>query len=476
MSRPDQKWFVLGTTSLGAFIGAFMFTSVNVALPSLVRSLDTEFNVVQWVVLAFLLATGTLLPIVGRLADMLGKKKLYLLGFGIFTVGTLLCALAPNIYYLIGFRAVQGMGSAFLTALGLAIVTDVFPAEERGRAIGISGALLSTGIVIGPTLGGLLVDVLSWRWIFYLAVPLGLLGATFAQRYVAAYEPQGNQHFDIPGAVLLFLSLLALMLGLTVGQDRGFTDPVILSLFGAFVVFTVIFLWLELRVDDPVLDLRLFKNSQLSIGLSTGFLTFVAISGTIFLMPFYLSDVLAYSPRNVGLLMSVIPIFLVITAPIAGTLADKIGERPVTVVGLLFLTLGYFTISTLSTETTALGYVLRFLPIGLGMGTFQTPNNSAIMGAVSSKRSGVAGGLLALTRTVGQSAGIAVLGTLWAARVIARGGVSETTAASAEVQVGALNDMFIFIQIMIIFSLALAIWDMVARRNEANTAKATPAD
>jgi len=475
MKRPAQKWFVLGTTSLGAFIGAFMFTSVNVALPSLVRSLETEFNVVQWVVLAFLLATGTLLPIVGRLADMLGKKKLYLLGFGIFTVGTLLCALAPNVYYLIGFRAVQGMGSAFLTALGLAIVTDVFPAEERGRAIGISGALLSTGIVIGPTIGGLLIDAFSWRWIFYLAVPLGLLGATFAQRYIAEYEPQGSQRFDVPGAALLFLSLLTLMLGLTVGQDRGFTDPIILSLYGACAVFTIVFLWLELRVDDPVLDLRLFKSSQLSIGLATGFITFVAISGTIFLMPFYLSDVLGYSPRNVGLLMSVIPIFLVITAPIAGSFADKHGERPVTVVGLLFLTLGYFTISTISTETTALGYILRFLPVGLGMGIFQTPNNSAIMGAVSSKRSGVAGGLLALTRTVGQSTGIAVLGTLWAARVLARGGVSETTSASGEVQVGALHDMFLLIQVMIIGSLALALWDMYARRHETK-AKAAPAD
>lgn len=476
MTRPAQKWFVLGTTALGAFIGAIMFTSVNVALPSLVKALNTEFNVVQWVVLAFLLATGTLLPIVGRLADMLGKKKLYLLGYGIFTLGTLLCALAPNIYYLIAFRAVQGLGSAFLTALGLAIVTDVFPAEERGRAIGLNGALLSTGIVIGPTLGGLLVDALSWRWIFFTAVPLGLLGAALAQRFIGAYEPEGEQRFDIPGAILLFLSLLTLMLGLTIGQDRGFGDPVILLLFGAFALLTAIFLWLELRVADPVLDLRLFKSSQLSIGLGTGFITFVAISGTIFLMPFYLSDVLGYSARNIGLLMSVVPIFLVFTAPIAGALADRFGERPVTVVGLGLLTLGYFTIGTLTTETTALGYILRFLPVGLGMGTFQTPNNSAIMGAVSSKRSGVAGGLLALTRTVGQSAGIAVLGTLWAARVLTRGGVNETTAAPAQVQVEALNDMFLFIQITMVASLALAIWDMYRRRNETRKAKAAPAD
>lgn len=470
-----QKWFVLGTTALGAFIGAIMFTSVNVALPSLVQALDTEFNVVQWVVLSFLLATGTLLPIVGRLADMLGKKKLYLLGYVIFSVGTLLCGLAPGIYTLILFRGIQGLGAAFLTALGLAIITDTFPAEERGRAIGINGALLSTGIVIGPTLGGLLLDSLSWRWIFYVAAPLGVVGTLLAQRFIEDYEPQGEQRFDLPGAGLLFLSLLGLLLALTVGQDLGFDAPLVLQLFAVSVLATTLFVRLELRVKEPVLDLRLFKNAQLSIGLVTGFATFIAISGAIFLMPFYLSDVLGYSPRNVGLLMSVVPIFLVFTAPTAGWAADRFGERPVTLVGLAFMVLGYFTVSTLGTETTGLGYVLRFLPVGLGMGIFQTPNNSAIMGSVPEGRSGVAGGLLALTRTVGQSAGIAVLGTLWATRVLTLSDAPTTTAAPPEVQVAALADMFLVIQVMIVASLLLVAWDYYQRR-QARPAKAAPSD
>ena len=469
MDSDRQKWFVLGTTALGAFMGAMMFTSVNVALPSLVTTFETSFNVVQWVVLAYLLATGTLLLIVGRLADMLGKKTLYLLGYLIFTVGSLLCALAPGVYTLIIFRAIQGFGSAFLTALGLAIITDTFPASERGRAIGINGSILSTGIVIGPTLGGLLIDALSWRWIFFLAVPLGIAGTLLARRFIEPYERQEAQRFDLPGAFTLFASLLTLLLALTVGQDLGFDDPIIIGLFVASAMLTVLFIVIELRVKDPVLDLRLFRSTQLTLGLVTGFLTFITISGTIFLMPFYLSNVLGYSPRNVGLLLSVVPLALVFTAPLAGTLADRFGERPVTVVGLVFLVIGYFTVSTLTVDTNGLGYVLRFLPIGLGMGVFQTPNNSAIMGAVPSNFSGVAGGLLALTRTLGQSAGIAVLGTWWAARVFTRTteSINDATLAAGAVQVAALRDMFWVIQGMIIFALVLVLWDVYLRWRKA---------
>ena len=466
----DHKWWVLGTTSLGAFIGAVMFTGVNVALPSLVKTFQTDFNVVQWVVLAFLLATGTLLPIVGKLADMFGKKKLYVSGYVVFTLGSLLCGFAPSIYALIAFRAVQGLGAAFLTALSLAIITDTFPAEERGRAIGISGSLLSVGIVVGPTLGGLLIDAVSWRWIFFLAVPLGLAGTLLAQRVIQSYHVSSERRFDVGGAALLFLALLSLLLALTVGQDLGFTHSYMLGLFAASAVLSALFVVVEMRVEEPVLELSLFRIPQLSVSLVTGFMTFVAISGTVFLMPFYLTDVLGYSPRSVGLLLSVVPVVLVVVTPLAGVAADRFGERPVALIGLVFLTGGYFALSTLTVETSALGYVLRFLPIGLGMGIFQTPNNSAIMGSVPPERSGVAGGLLALTRTVGQSTGIAVLGTLWAARTLAEAGVSKTVDAPPQVQVTALSEMLLVIQVMIVGSLLLALWDAYIRRTAVKPA------
>ena len=456
-----NKWWALVASSLGALLGAVMFTSINVALPSLTKSFGTEFNVVQWVVLAFLLAMGTLLPIVGRLADMLGKRPLFILGYATFTLGSLLCGLAPGVVTLIVFRALQGLGAAFLTALGLAIITDVFPSTERGRAIGINGSVLSTGIVIGPTLGGFLVDALSWRWIFFAAVPIGLIGMMLAYRYVPGSRPKGGQRFDVAGATLLFLALLALSLALTLGQDAGFDSVPIVTLFISSVVLTVTFLIFEWRVRDPIIELRLFRNTRLSVGLAIGFPTFLAISGTILLMPFYLENILGYAPRNVGLLMSVVPVFLVVTAPLAGAAADRFGERPVTLVGLTTLIGGYLAIGTLDVDTSALGYVLRFLPVGLGMGIFQTPNNSAIMGSVPRERSGIAGGLLALTRALGQTAGIALLGTLWVARVNTRAGVpgADATGADAAIQVAGLHDMFLVIQVMLGLAIALALWD-----------------
>jgi EmrB/QacA subfamily drug resistance transporter len=469
---------VLATTALGALMGAVMFTAVNVALPSLAVTFETDFGTVQWVVLAYLLATGALLPIIGRLADMLGKKRLFALGYIVFTLGSLLCALSPTISLLIAFRGLQGLGAAFLTALSLAIITDTFPTEERGMAIGINGSVLSVGIVAGPTLGGFLIDFASWQLIFISAVPLGIIGTMLTQRYISSYAPKRHETFDLLGALLLFIVLLTLFLGLTLGQGVGFDAPNILALFGVSVMGFVLFVWRELRAANPVIDLRMFRNRQLSLGLVTGFATFISISGTIFLMPFYLANILGYSAQNVGLLMSISPIVLVVVAPVAGRLADRFGERPITVIGLLVLLGGYLAMSSLSTETSALGYIVRFLPVGIGMGIFQTPNNSAIMGAVAPARSGVAGGLLALTRTLGQSAGIAVLGTLWASRVLRHAELltGDATQAPAAVQVAGLQEMFMLIQLMIVFALLLVIWDFAARRRYSATATTTSAD
>ena len=438
-----------------------MATSINVAIPSVVRAFDSEFAVVQWVVLSYLLANSVLLPIIGRVADILGKKSLFVAGFGVFTLASLLCGISPSVGWLIGFRALQGVGAGMLLALGLAIVTDTFPSYERGKALGINGAILSVGIVVGPSLGGFLVDAFSWRWVFAIGVPVGIAGALLALRFVPADKPAGQQHFDLPGAAALFSFLLALLLALTLGQQRGFVSAEILTLFALSAVLLGVFLWLEHRSPEPILDLKLFRHPELSVGLASGLAAFVSIAGTIFLMPFYLENVLDYPPREVGLLMAVVPIVLVIVAPIAGSLSDRYGSRPVTVVGLGLVFVGYLAIGSLDQDTTALGYILRFLPIGLGMGIFQSPNNSAIMGAVPRERSGVAGGLLSMTRSLGQTAGIAVLGTIWSVRVNTRaeqalGG--DATAAPIAAQVSGLHDMLHVVQVMIFLALLLCVW------------------
>ena len=459
MTRLPEKWICLIAIAIGSFMATIMFTSINVALPSLKEGFGAEFNTVQWVVLSYLLASATLMPIVGRVADMVGKKSLYLSGIIVFVIGSLLSGIAPSMNLLIIFRILQGIGGAFMTALSLAIITDIFPPEERGRAIGISGSILSVGIVMGPTLGGLLTDLLSWRWIFLLTLLPGLIGFVLSQRFIPSYSVKKGQRFDFFGAVLLFLVLLCFMLALTFGQGLGFGHPIIIGLFVSFLLLSLVFIWFETRIEDPIIQLKLFKIPQLSISLISGFTTFVSLSGAIFVLPFFLSSVLGYSPKVIGLIMSVSPIVLVVMAPIAGILSDKFGERPVAIVGLCFMIIGYLCLAGLNADSSVMEVILRFLPIGIGSGTFQTPNNSAIMGAVDKTRSGIASSLLALTRTVGSSAGIAVIGTLWAVRVLAYAPeATEVTNAAKLAQVAGVRDIFLVISFIMILSLALVLW------------------
>jgi EmrB/QacA subfamily drug resistance transporter len=463
----SKKWYVMGAVSMGVFLATIDSSIVNVALPTLTRVFDTEFATVQWIVLAYLLTVTTLMLSVGRLADMIGKKPLYNAGFVVFTVGSILCGLSPNVYALIGFRVLQALGASMTMALGTAIVTEAFPPSERGKALGISGAVVSVGIVLGPTLGGLLIDALSWRWIFYVNLPIGVVGTLLVRRFVPATKPAGGQRFDYPGAATLFVSLLALLLALTWGQRSSFSETRILTLFAISAIFCALFFAIEFKSAQPMIDLRLFRNRLFSINLITGFFTFVSIAGSLILMPFFLENVLGYGPRTVGLLLAVVPIGLGLTAPVSGTLSDRFGTRPITVIGLLVLLVGYFSISTLNESTSALGYLVRFLPIGIGMGIFQSPNNSAIMGSAPRESLGVASGLLAITRTLGQTTGIAILGALWASRVAFHaGGTSQggATDAPASAQVAGLHDTFLVVILLISIGLALAIWGLVQER------------
>jgi EmrB/QacA subfamily drug resistance transporter len=470
-SIPDvdysRKWYVMIAVSLGVLVATIDGSIVNVALPTLVRAFGTQFNVVEWVVLVYLLTLTTLLLSVGRLADMIGKKSLYAAGFVIFTAGSVLAGLSPTIYWLIGFRVLQGVGAAMLAALGPAIVTEAFPPTERGKALGITGAMVSVGIVIGPTLGGYLIDTLSWHWIFFVNLPIGILGTLIALRYVQDLKPAERQRFDYAGAATLFVFLLALLLGLTLGQQFGFDAPAILALFVVSALTLIAFVGIEWRVDQPMIELRLFRDSLLSSNLLTGFISFIAIAGTLILMPFYLENILGYSPGQVGLLLAVVPVGLGVMAPIAGALSDRVGTRPITVLGLAMLVGGYYLVSTLGAHTTAMGYIVRFLPIGMGMGIFQSPNNSAIMGSVPRSRLGIGGGLLAITRTLGQIVGIGLLGAVWAGRVAFYAGGSlpgGAAAAPVNAQLAGLQDTFLAVVFLITLALLLSVWGLVRER------------
>lgn len=420
-----RKWWVMLSVAMGVFLSTIDASIVQVALPTLEKQLDASFATVQWVVIAYLLVLSSLVLGVARLADMIGKKRIYLAGMTVFTTASVLCGLAPSVGLLIVFRVIQGVGAVMLQALGSAIVTETFPDEERGRALGIIGTVVSLGIILGPTLGGLLIGVVGWRAIFLVNLPVGITGFALVRRYVPDWRPLGGQRFDAAGAVLMGLTLVTLSLALTFAPETGWGNPRIIGLLAGSGGALALFVMVQARLAQPMIDLRLFRDALFSISLATGLLVFVAISGRI-VLPFYLELVKGYEPQQVGLFLTIIPIALGVVAPVSGLLSDRYGSRGIALAGLVVLVGACFAVSTITAETGTLGYIARLLPFGIGAGLFQSPNNSAIMGAAPREHLGVASGLLALSRNLGQVLGIPLLGAIFSSRVIATSGIETS--------------------------------------------------
>ena len=464
----SRKWLVLSAVAMGIFLATIDGSIVNVALPTLSTALGADFATVQWVVLSYLLTITTLLAVVGRLADMYGRKRLYNSGFIVFTIGSLLCGLSPTVGWLIGFRVLQGIGAALILALGLALVTEAFPPQERGRALGIAGSIVSIGIVTGPTVGGVIIENLSWHWIFFVNVPIGILGTYLVWRNIPATRPPGGQQFDFGGAATLCLGMLGVLLGLTTGQREGFTSPQALGLFAFGIFFLLALVYIQRRHPQPIIDPVLFRNRLFTVNLFTGLLVFIGLGSGV-LIPFYLETVLGYSVQQVGLLLAVVPIALGIVSPISGVLSDRIGSRPISALGLAVTMLGYLALSTLSTETTAVGFLLRYVLVGIGIGLFQSPNNSAMMGTAPRERLGVASGLLAMTRNLGQTVGIAVLGALWAGLVFGSAGgpvAGGATAAPLAAQAAGLAGVSRIVAGLVGLALLVALWAWWGERRD----------
>lgn len=458
----SRKWMVMATVSMGVLLATIDGSIVNVALPTMVDSFGTTFAVIQWVSLAYLLALATLTLGMGRLGDVVGKKRIYTTGFSAFTAASVLCGLAPTVGFLIGFRVVQAVGATMILALGAAILTEAFPPSERGKALGLIGTAVSVGIITGPVVGGVLIASFDWRAIFFVNLPVGLVGTLMAIRLIPDTPPAGGQRMDYPGAAILSATLLSLALALTLGQEAGYSSPLILGLLAVAAVGAVTFVTYELRVPNPMVNLSLFRNPLLSVSVVTGFMVFTAVSAVFLLLPFYLGGVLGFPIRQVGLLLGAGPLVLGIVAPMSGAFSDRVGVRSLTLTGLLILTATFLAFRILTTTTAWWEYVLLAVPIGLGIGIFQSPNNSAIMGSVPREYSGVAGGLLTLTRLLGQITGVAVLGSLWAARVVAISGGAvpggDATRATPQAQVEGIHDTFGVAALMMIVAAGLGFW------------------
>jgi EmrB/QacA subfamily drug resistance transporter len=458
---------------LGVGLGVLMSTLdasiINIALPTLVKELHSTFPVIQWVVLSYLVVITAAMLGIARLGDMVGKKRVYMTGLAIFSTGSLLCGLSPSVGWLIGFRALQATGAVMMTSLSLAIITEIFPPEERGRALGVIGSVVSIGFALGPSLGGILVGLVSWRAIFLVNVPIGVAAVLAVWKMVPDLPPRTqDRRFDLMGAFVMFATLAAYALGMTLGQDRGFQDGLILALLAASGVGLGVFLGVESRAKQPMLNLRLFRDPIFGINLLMGLLVFIVIA-SLFIFPFFLELVQGYPTEQVGLMMVSIPALMGIASPVAGALSDRFGSRVISLLGLLVIAGACLGISTLNQDVTVWGFVLRAAPLGIGFGIFQSPNNSAIMGTAPRDQLGVVSGLLALTRTLGQTTGLPLIGALFTVQVFAGKTITpgmDVTKAPAADLVRGVNDTYRVTAFIMLGAAALATLAMIldARR------------
>jgi EmrB/QacA subfamily drug resistance transporter len=475
----SRKWWVLISVSMGTFLSTIDGSIVNVALPTLEEELHTTFATVQWVVVAYLLVLTSMMLGVARLGDMIGKNKIYLTGMVVFTSASLLCGMAPSIGALIGFRVIQGSGAVMIQALGMGLVTEAFPSSERGRALGIIGTVVSIGISVGPTAGGVLIGAVGWRSIFLVNLPVGITGFFLVRRFVPDWRPPGGQRFDVWGALIMLVTLVMLALGLTFGPNTGWTSFSILVLLIGSALGFVIFVIVEARIDQPMVDLHLFRDSLFSVSLVTGFLVFMVIAG-MFILPFYLERVKGFDTQATGLLLTVFPAALGLLAPISGALSDRYGPRGISLIGLAIFGLSCLTMAALKQSTSTWQYILYLLPVGIGAGIFQSPNNSAIMGTARREQLGVVSGLLSLSRNFGQVTGLPLIGAIYASRVLSVAHVSPgTTMDAGEAPpwaiVAGLHTAFIAAAVLIGVGVLLAGYAFVIDwRRRARATKAIP--
>ena len=384
---------------------------VNTILPLISRTFNSGVADVEWVVTIYLLLLSGLLLSFGRLGDLRGHKAIYLSGFGVFVVSSMLCGLARSVGGLVVFRAAQALGAAMLSANSPAILTKNFPPAQRGRALGLQATMTYLGLMVGPSLGGWLATKWGWPLVFYINVPVGLAAFLLSWRAIpndAVNNPA--EKFDLLGAGLFLAGLSTLLLGLNQGHNWGWGSPPILALLLGAVFLLGWFLWVEGMAQSPMLDLSLFKHPVFTLTAASAVLNYIGVYSVIFLMPFYLIRGLGLTPAQAGLILTAQPVIMAIVAPISGTLSDRVGTRLPAILGMTILSIGLLLLSRLDSDSSRSLIMASLGVVGLGTGMFISPNNSALMGSASRTRQGIASGILATARNFGMVLGVGLAG------------------------------------------------------------------
>ena len=397
----SRRRLILGAVGSSMFMSTLGSSSITAALPVLVQKLNIGFMWGQWVVIAYQLTVTALLMTMGRLGDLRGKKSVFLLGQLLFTLGSMLCGLARSIGFLIGSRVLHGLGASMVDALDLAILTEIWPARERGKVLGIATAISTFGVVAGPVLGGLLLENLDWPWLFYINIPIGIGGFLICLRSLPSLQPEHRTgRIDLPGMVWTGLGLTALSLLLTLGQEQVLPLPGMVLLGLSVPVCLGLFLHRESTCAHPMVDLAMFRIRSFRRGLVLQAALFLTLAGAAFVLPIYLLNVLGFAPTLMGLTIAVLPLSMTVVAPVAGLLSDRIGALRLILVGLAGTAVGYFVVSTLDLDTLPGDNMLRLLPIGIGATLCGTANVRNLMSAAARTQLGVASSVINMTRTM----------------------------------------------------------------------------
>ncbi|MFD0897934.1 MFS transporter [Loigolactobacillus binensis] len=407
-----NRWWILVAVGLFTFMSTLDGSIVNIALPVMSRDLKIPMNQAEWVVSIYLIVVCALLLLFGKLGDVLGKIKIFRIGTFFFVLGSLLCGFNQSLTMLLLARGLQAFGASMTMSNNNGIITEIFPINERGKALGFIGSFVSLGSIAGPGIGGLILAVLPWGYIFWLNVPIGILTMILGHKILPKDLSISRKTIDFTGFIIFMLLIVSLFVGVFLGQQIGFTQPLIIGLFLVALVMLAAFIWYEPRQQEPLISFKLFRNSAFSLSLIAGFLIFVTNFFFNVISPFYLENARSISPLLAGYILMMFPILQVVASPLAGSLSDRIGPELLTFIGLVLISLsqlGYF----LTDLNTPIWLFMAFVGlVGLGNGIFQAPNNTMVMSSVTAKDLGIAGGINALARNLGMVFGISIATTV----------------------------------------------------------------
>ena len=456
--KSDRKWIIFTIASIGTFMAALDSSIVNISMPTITQYFQSDIATTNWVVSIYLLTLSSLLLVFGKLSDMISRKTIFTAGIAIFTLSSLACGLSGTLMELIVSRFFKAIGGAMIMANSPAIITEAFPPQERGKALGTIGTVVGMGIMIGSPLGGEIVSALSWRYIFFINIPVGIIGTVLSIIILKGRQNdvKNSEPFDFLGALLLMIFLITFLLGMSIGSRNGFGENKVLILFAVSVIFFVAFLLTELKVRNPTVELHLFQNMGFSSTNLAALASYSTIFMVMFMMPFFLKRVTGLAPGLIGRIMIAPTIMMLVFSPIFGWVSDKIGYRLLRCSGLTLMAIALFFLSHID-KTTQISMIVSMLFLfGFGIGMFTPPNNSLLMGSVPKDKLGVGAGMLAATRNIGMMMGVAAASAIFTYQV-KHYSVSQTMDAAAVIKSHmAYSDVFFIAAFVSILGVVVA--------------------